>query len=150
MKSNYAPFIPKPNPTKLLPGHFNANGKKIIPNIKAENPMAISLKLLRMKLKQKSGRDGERFTLLWTYEKNEFTLTNFFKEGEPVKLTDEISSTAGEMSQVLLADIKKNLKKHNCKTILNMLLECNYTSLDITRHEVYFLNEKNEKKVWKG
>ena len=142
-------FIPQAHKKQFITCSLDKNGRRVIANNK-DTPIGASLKLIKIRLKQKSGRDGEKFSITWNYEKKEYTLINYFLEGEPIKLTEPIEGTASEMSKLLLADIKNNLKKHNCKKILNMVLVCNYLTMDISGHEVYFLNDKDEKKVWKA
>ena len=142
-------FIPQPHKKQFITCSIDKNGKRVVANQK-DTPIGASLKLIKIKFKLKSNRDGERFTIFWDYGKNTYTLKNYFLEGDPIELTEEISGTAGEMSKVLLADIKKHLKKYNCKTILNMELECNYLTLDISGHNVYFLNNDDKKLLWKA
>lgn len=141
---SYSKFIPQKQISKSV---YKIDGKGKVHKEK-DSPFSITLELLKMKLKKQCNRDGERFTCFWDYPKNKFTLTNYFTEGEPVKIDDEITDKAGQMSKLLLADIKGKLK--GCKTIVHMLLECNYKSLAITKQEVYYFDINGKKNVWKG
>ena len=76
-------FIPQPHKKQFITCSIDKNGKRVVANQK-DTPIGASLKLIKIKLKLKSNRDGERFTIFWDYGKNTYTLKNYFLEGDTI------------------------------------------------------------------
>lgn len=134
--------------SKFIPQPQNTIRKHALTNGGGGNTFTIAMKALRARLRNLHKKDGERFTCKWNYVDEKLTLSVFFEDGSKKESTDPLTKDGSDktMSDTLLKGIQKKLI--DCKHIHFMFLECSFKSLEITKHEVYYVNSKNEQKIY--
>jgi len=116
------------------------------------NGFEASLLALKSGMKQVHKKDAEKMKMVWDYKEKTVNVFIKFKNdkaaydcGKNPFAEDENSVKMGD---ALLAGIKKRLK--NCKEIVYMKLLCNFETVKVEEHAVYYIDNDNKKQTFKN